>query len=317
MLVHLIEILAVLVPVLITVAYITLLERKVLASMQRRVGPNYVGIFGILQPFSDALKLLVKEIVLPQQAQTALFCLAPAITLISALLGWAIIPFGSSLVISDLELGWLFYLAVASLGIYGVIFGGWAGNSVYNLLGGIRSTAHMISYELVLGGAALGALVLANSFNFFEIIEEQSYIWFAVPLIPLFLIFLISGLAEINRTPFDLVEAESELVSGFHTEYSGFLFVFFYLAEYSNLALISTIASCLWLGGYSTTFTFFMVPSVILGLKSLLLIFTIIWIRGTLPRLRFDLLMNFGWKVLLPVVFGLLTFVLSIYILLV
>jgi len=316
MLLALIEVLVVLIPVLITVAYITLLERKVLASMQRRVGPNSVGVFGILQPFSDALKLLVKEIVVPQQAHRTLFCLGPSITLISALLGWAIIPFGTSLVISDIQLGWLFYLAVASLGIYGVIFGGWAGNSVYNLLGGIRSTAHMISYELVLGGSALAALILASSFNFISIIESQSSIWFAVPLIPVFLIFLISGLAEVNRTPFDLVEAESELVGGFFTEYSGFLFVFYFLGEYSNIALISTIAASLWLGGYLLPGSFAIISGIIIGIKSLLLIFSIIWIRGTLPRLRFDQLMDLNWKILLPVVFALITLMISIYIIL-
>lgn len=317
MLISLIDILVVIVPVLITVAYITLLERKVLASMQRRVGPDTVGVFGILQPFADALKLLVKEIVVPQQAQTTLFLLAPSITLISALIGWAVIPYGSSLVIADIELGWLFYLAVASVGIYGIIFGGWAGNSAYALLGGLRSTAHMISYELVLSGAALGALLLGSSFNLSHLISLQSYIWFAVPLIPLFLIFLISGLAEINRTPFDLVEAESELVSGFMTEHGGFVFVFYFLAEYSNIALISAISATLWLGGYTLPIINepYYLSGIVLGVKALLLVLTVIWVRGTLPRLRFDQLMYACWSIFLPLVFGLVTLILSIYVL--
>lgn len=307
-----IDILAVLLPVLVTVAYITLLERKVLASMQRRVGPDTTGVFGILQPFADALKLLVKEIVIPAQSPAALFILAPVITLISALIGWSVVPYGPSLVIADLDLGWLFYLAVASVGVYGIIFGGWAGNSAYALLGGIRSTAHLISYELVLGGAALGALLLGGTFNLSMLSELQTYTWYAIPLIPLFLIFLVSGLAEINRTPFDLVEAESELVSGFMTEHGGFVFVFYFLAEYSNIALISSITATLWLGGYTMFTTLPYVGGIVIGVKSLLLILTVIWVRGTLPRLRFDQLMYACWSIFLPLVFALIVLVLSI-----
>lgn len=308
------DVLIVLLPVLITVAYITLLERKVLASMQRRVGPDTVGVFGMLQPFADALKLLVKEIIIPQQAQTSLFLLAPAITLISALIGWAIIPYGPSLSITNLDLGWLFYLAVASVGVYGIIFGGWAGNSVYSLLGGIRSTAHLISYELVLGGAALTPLILGGSFNFMNIVELQSISWYFLPLLPIFLIFLISALAEINRTPFDLVEAESELVSGFMTEHSGFVFVAYFLAEYSNIALISCITTLLWLGGASIPFVghIAFISGTVLGFKALLLMFTVIWVRGTLPRLRFDQLMYSSWSIFLPIVFALFTLSFSI-----
>lgn len=312
MLISLLDVLVVLIPVLISVAYVTLLERKVLASMQRRVGPDTVGIFGILQPFADALKLLVKEIVVPVQAQAVLFIIAPSITLISALVGWAIIPYGSALIIADLELAWLFYLAVASVGIYGIIFGGWAGNSAYSLLGGIRSTAHLISYELVLGGAALGALILGSSFNLTTIVHLQSYVWFAIPLLPLFLIFLISGLAEINRTPFDLVESESELVSGFMTEHGGFVFVFYFLAEYSNIMLISTITAILWLGGFLIPGIPYIFSGFVLGVKALSLITAVIWVRGTLPRMRFDQLMYMAWSVLLPVVFALITFTISI-----
>lgn len=314
MIISLIDVLVVLLPVLISVAYVTLLERKILASMQRRVGPDTVGLFGSLQPFADALKLLVKEIVVPQSSQISLFWIAPAITLISALIGWAVIPYGTSLIIADLDLGWLFYLAVASVGVYGIIFGGWAGNSAYSLLGAIRSTAHLISYELVLGGAAFGALVFSSSFNLITIVENQNYIWYAIPLIPLFLIFLISGLAEINRTPFDLVEAESELVSGFFTEHGSFPFVAFFLAEYSNIILISSITSTLWLGGYSLPYIgdLFYFSGFVLGLKALLLVFMVIWVRGTLPRMRFDQLMYACWSIFLPLVFALVTLIISL-----
>lgn len=316
MLTSLIDVLAVLLPVLITVAYVTLLERKALASMQRRIGPDTVGLYGVGQPFADALKLLVKELVMPQQAQKTMFVISPAIALITALLGWAVIPFGSGLVISDLELGWLFYLAAASVGVYGIIFSGWSGNSVFAFMGALRSTAQLISYELALGAAALASLVLAGTFNLSLIVEEQQAVWYAIPLLPVFLLFLITCLAEVNRTPFDLAEAESELVAGFFTEHSAFLFVAFFLAEYCSIALISTITAILWLGGYAAPFVsgstwFFNLSGMVLGIKVVSLIFGIIWVRGTLPRLRYDQLMSLCWFILLPVVFGLIVLVFS------
>ena len=233
----LLEILIVLVPILLSVAFMTIIERKVLASMQRRVGPNTVGYFGVLQPFADALKLVVKETVVPQHATRSLFFLAPVISLVFSLLGWAVIPFGSGLALSDFSLGILYSLAISSIGVYGVLFAGWSANSKYAFLGSLRSTAQMISYELILSSGVLAVILLTGTFHYTSIIESQQSVWFLVPLFPLFIIFFISVLAETNRTPFDLPEAEAELVAGYQTEYSGMMYAMFWLGEYANILL--------------------------------------------------------------------------------
>lgn len=294
----LLEVLIVLVPVLLSVAFMTIIERKVLASMQRRVGPNTVGYFGVLQPFADALKLVVKETVVPQHATRSLFFLAPVISLVFSLLGWAVIPFAAGLALSDFSLGVLYSLAFSSIGVYGVLFAGWSANSKYAFLGSLRSTAQMISYELILSTAVLAVILLAGSFNYTAICQSQQAIYYAVPLLPLFIVFFIAVLAETNRTPFDLPEAESELVAGFFTEHSGMIFVFFFLAEYCSIVLMSALTAILFLGGYVmpqaiANSTFINVQAVVLALKTCLFCFTFVWFRATLPRLRYDQLMQF------------------------
>lgn len=245
------EVLSVLVPVLLSVAFMTIVERKVLAAMQRRVGPNVVGYYGVLQPFADALKLVMKETVVPAQASTALFYLAPCVSLVFSLLGWGVIPFGPGLALADYELGVLYTLALSSIGIYGVLFAGWSANSKYAFLGSLRSTAQMVSYELVLSSAVITVLVLAGSFSYTAIVEAQGAVWYVVPLLPLFVVWWVSVLAETNRTPFDLPEAESELVAGFFTEHSAMVFVLFFLAEYASIVLMSALTALLFLGGYA------------------------------------------------------------------
>jgi NADH-ubiquinone oxidoreductase chain 1 len=299
------NILSVIVPILLSVAFMTIIERKLLAAMQRRLGPTDVGYFGVLQPFSDALKLILKESVIPAQSNKILFYLAPVVTLVFSLLGWAIIPFGQGLVISDFTMGILYTLALSSLAVYGVLFAGWSANSKYAFLGSLRSTAAMISYELVLSSAILIVVILSGSLNFTSIIEHQQAIWFIVPLLPIFLFYFISVLAETSRTPFDLQEAESELVAGFFTEHSSVPFVFFFLAEYSSIVLFSSISAILFLGGYNLPEFFFNssifnLQSIILGIKTCLFCFIFVWFRATLPRLRFDQLATFCWEGLLP-----------------
>jgi len=314
---NLLEVLIVLVPILLAVAFMTIIERKVMGSMQRRVGPNKVGIYGVLQPFADALKLVVKETVVPAHATKSLFFLAPVITLMFSLLGWAVIPFGAGLAITDFSLGILYTLAISSLGIYGVLFRGWSANSKYAFLGSLRSTAQMISYELVLSAAILTVLLLRGTFNITGIIEAQQGIWYVVPLFPVFIIFLIAMLAECNRTPFDLPEAESELVAGFMTEHSGMVFVFFFLGEYCSIVLMSTLAAILFLGGYNfpeviENDTFINIQAIILGLKSCLFMFFFVWTRATMPRLRYDQLMYFAWTGMLPLAIRFIVLVPSI-----
>lgn len=313
----LLEVLIVLVPVLLIVAFMTIIERKQLAAMQRRVGPNTVGYYGILQPFSDALKLILKETIIPAQSNKTLFYLAPIVTLIFSLLGWGVIPFGQGLALSDFSMGILYTLALSSLGIYGVLFAGWSANSKYAFLGSLRSTAAMISYELILSSAVIIVIMLTGSFNFSTIIESQQSIWFVVPLFPVFIFFFISILAETSRTPFDLQEAESELVAGFFTEHSSIIFVFFFLAEYCSIVLMSTLTAILFFGGYNlpelfVNDSFINLQSVILGLKTCLFCFCFVWFRATLPRLRYDQLMVFCWTQLLPIAVALIILVPSI-----
>ena len=310
----LLEVLFILLPMLLSVAFMTIIERKILAATQRRVGPDTVGIYGVLQPFADALKLILKETVVPSQANKVLFYLAPVLTLVFSLLGWAIIPFGQGLAISDWSIGVLYTLALSSLGIYGVLFAGWSANSKYAFLGSLRSTAAMISYELILSSAILIVIILSGSLNFTTIIENQQAIWYVVPLFPVFCFFFISVLAETSRTPFDLQEAESELVAGFFTEHSSVPFVFFFLAEYSSIVLFSTISSILWLGGWSageifTNETIFNLQSIILALKTCFFCFLFVWFRATLPRIRFDQLIEFCWLGILPFAVALIIFI--------
>jgi len=313
----LIEVLVVLVPILLSVAFMTIIERKVLASMQRRVGPNVVGYYGLMQPFSDALKLVVKETVVPQHATRSLFFLAPVITLIFSLLGWAVIPFGSGLALTDFSLGILYSLAISSIGVYGVLFAGWSANSKYAFLGSLRSTAQMISYELIFSSAILTVIFLTGSFHYTTIIEDQQSIWFFIPLLPLFIIFFISVLAETNRTPFDLPEAESELVAGFFTEHSAMPFVFFFLGEYCSIVLMSAFSAILFLGGYLipefiVNYTFINIQAIVLALKTCIFCFMFVWFRATLPRLRYDQLMQFCWTGMLPVIIGLIILIPSL-----
>jgi NADH-ubiquinone oxidoreductase chain 1 len=313
------EVLAVLVPVLLAVAFMTIIERKVLAATQRRVGPNVVGYYGILQPFSDALKLIVKETVIPAQSNKILFYFAPVITLIISLLGWSVIPFGQGLAISDFSMGVLFSLTLSSLGIYGILFAGWSAQSKYAFLGSLRSTASMISYELILSTAVIIVILLAGSLNYSTIIESQLAIWYIVPLAPVFILFFIAILAETSRVPFDLQEAESELVAGFFVEHSSIIFVFFFLSEYSSIVLFSTITPILFLGGYNfpeifVNNTLINFQAIILGLKTCIFCFLFVWFRATFPRVRYDQILVFCWTGLLPIAMALLVLVPSILI---
>lgn len=313
----LLEVLIVLVPVLLSVAFMTIIERKVLAGMQRRVGPNVVGYYGTLQPFADALKLVIKEMVIPQQATPSLFFLAPMISLIFSLLGWAVVPFGSGLTLTDFSLGILYSMAIGSVSVYGVLWAGWSANSKYAFIGSLRSTAQMVSYELIFSSAVLTVIFMTGSFNIITIVEDQAAIWYVVPLLPLAMVFFISALAETNRTPFDLPEAESELVAGFFTEHSAIIFVFFFLAEYCSIVLVSVLTAILFFGGYVmpelfVNDTFINLQSIILALKSCLFMFLFVWFRATLPRLRYDQLMQFCWLALLPFMIAFIVLIPSI-----
>ena len=308
---NLITVLSVIIPILLSVAFMTIIERKQLAAHQRRVGPNTVGIYGVLQPFADALKLILKETIIPSQSNKILFYLAPISILIFSLLGWGIIPFGSGLVISDFSLGILYSLALSSLGVYGILFAGWSANSKYAFLGSLRSTAAMISYELILSSTILIIILMTGSLNYTKIIEIQQSIWIIIPLLPLFSIYFISVLAETSRTPFDLQEAESELVAGFFTEHSSVPFVFFFLGEYTSIVLFSCITSILFLGGYLCPLiiineSIINLQSIILGIKTCLIAFLFVWFRATLPRLRYDQLINLCWLNLLPLAVALI-----------
>lgn len=319
LLVNLIDVLSVLLPVLLAVAFMTIIERKQLAAHQRRVGPNTVGYYGILQPFADALKLILKETVIPSQSNKVLFYLAPVSTLVFSLLGWGIIPFGQGLALSDFSLGVLYSFALSSLGVYGVLLAGWSANSKYAFLGSLRSTAAMISYELILSSAILIIILLTGSLNFTTIIEGQQCIWFIIPLMPVFIFYFISILAETSRTPFDLQEAESELVAGFFTEHSSVPFVFFFLGEYSSIVLFSCLTSIFFLGGYNLpevflNESFINLQAIILGIKTCIFCFFFVWFRATLPRLRYDQLISLCWLNLLPVAVAFIILIPSILI---
>lgn len=319
----LIEVLLVVLPSLLTVAYVTVAERKTMSSMQRRLGPNIVGYYGLLQAFADALKLILKEYVYPTQANLVLFFLGPMITLIFSLLAYAVIPYGPGLAVADLNLGVLYLLAVSSISTYGILLAGWSANSKYAFLGSLRSTAQLISYELILTSALLLVIFISGSLNLTVNIESQRAVWFILPLLPIFIIFFIGSVAETNRAPFDLAEAESELVSGFMTEHAAVIFVFFFLAEYASIVIMCIFTSILFLGGYLS-----FIPDILysylnsnllnnqlyeglryslsLGIKSSAMVFSFIWVRASFPRIRFDQLMLFCWTVLLPIVIAII-----------
>lgn len=295
--------LTLLIPVLITVAFFTLIERKLMALVQRRKGPNVIGLFGLLQAFSDGLKLIVKEMIFPISSNTLIFILGPFITFFLALLNWSIIPFSEiNEKISNFNYELLYIYAISSLGVYGIILSGWASNSKYSILGALRSTAQMVSYELSIGFIFLIVALITNSFNLYDIIIFQKNNWFLFLLLPIFIIFLITMLAETNRHPFDLPEAEAELVSGYNTEYSGIKFVFFFLGEYSNMFFMACLGSILFLGGWLSPFLYLDL-NFWFSLKILLFMFFFIWCRILLPRYRYDQLMNIGWKIFLPLLF--------------
>lgn len=299
------KILLIVLPLLGAVAYLTLMERKVIGAMQLRKGPNVVGPFGLLQPLADGLKLMLKEVILPAQANKILFLAAPIITFVLALIGWAVIPFSDNFVVANINVGVTYLLATSSLGVYGIIISGWASNSKYAFLGAIRSSAQMISYEVSIGLIIISVVLLVGSLNLTDIVLAQKNYWFVLPCFPMFVIFFISALAETNRLPFDLPEAESELVAGYNVEYSSMPFSMFFLGEYANMILISSFASILFLGGWLPPFDnafFNAIPGLIwFFLKVLFLLFCFIWVRATLPRYRYDQLMRLGWKVFLPI----------------
>ena len=294
-------------PLILSIAFFTLLERKVLAGIQRRKGPNMVGWAGILQAFADAVKLLTKESIVPSSANSLIFIVAPIFIFTISLLSWAVLPFDYGVVISDLNIGILFVLAISSFGVYGIILSGWASNSKYAFLGSLRSAAQLISYEISMALVIMPVLLAAGSTNLTQIVLTQQTIMYMIPFFPSFILFFISGLAETNRVPFDLPEAESELVAGYHVEYSAVGFVLFFLAEYSNILLMSALIVILFLGGWLPILGISLAPSwVYMALKVVFVVFTFIWIRGTLPRYRYDQLMVVGWKVILPVSIALL-----------
>lgn len=308
-----IKIVVIILPLLLCVAYLTLAERKVIGYIQVRIGPNRVGLRGLLQPIADVVKLLHKEIVVPTQSNRYLFIIAPVLSLAPALVGWSVIPFQEGIVLANINAGILFLFALSSLGVYGILIAGWASNSKYAMLGALRSAAQTISYEIAMGFAIVGVLLAAGSMNLTDIVLSQQgglWHWWALPLLPLFFVFWIAGIAETNRAPFDLAEGESEIVAGFHVEYSSIGFAVFFLAEYASMILISAILSILFLGGWLSPFEgipalndifFFVPPFVWLLLKISFFLFVYLWIRATFPRYRYDQLMRLGWKVLIPV----------------
>ncbi|MBP2312411.1 NADH-quinone oxidoreductase subunit NuoH [Azospirillum soli] len=307
------KILAIVVPLLVAVAFMTYAERKIMGAMQLRQGPNIVGPFGLLQPFADGLKLFAKEQILPAGANRIVFYVAPMLTFFLALVAWAVIPFDYGLVLADINVGILYLFAISSLGVYGIVMAGWASNSRYAFLGALRSAAQMVSYEVSMGLVIITVLLCVGSLNLTKIVEAQETIWFAIPLLPMFVIFFISALAETNRSPFDLPEGESELVAGFMVEYSSAPFALFFLGEYANMILMSAMTSILFLGGWLPPLPFApftWIPGPIwFALKIAFCLFVYVWVRATMPRYRYDQLMRLGWKVFLP--FSLLWVVLT------
>ena len=302
----LLKIIAIAIPLILSVAYLTLAERKVIGYMQVRLGPNRVGPKGFLQPIADVLKLLVKEIIVPSGANKFLFVLAPILLLTPALAAWAVIPFSPDLVLANIDAGLLYILAMTSVGVYGVTIAGWASNSKYAFLGSLRSAAQIVAYELAMGFALVGVLLAAHSLNLGDIVKGQQSAygaasWYVFPLFPLFLVYLVSGVAETNRAPFDVAEGESEIVAGFHVEYSGMAFALVFLAEYMNMILISALCAVMFLGGWLSPVPFLPGGFLWLALKVAFVLFLFLWFRATFPRYRYDQIMRLGWKVLIPV----------------
>lgn len=308
-----IKILVIVIPLLLCVAYLIYAERKVIGYIQTRIGPNRVGVKGLLQPIADLVKLITKEIIIPTRSNKYLFIAAPLFALVPALVGWAVIPFQEGMVLANINAGVLYVFALSSLGVYGVLIAGWASNSKYAMFGALRSTAQSVSYEIAMGFALVGVLLAAGSMNLTDIVNSQGggiLHWWFIPLLPLFFVFWIAGIAETNRAPFDLAEGESEIVAGFHVEYSGIGFALFFLSEYASMILISALLSILFLGGWKSPFegipvlqnVFFVVPGFVwLLVKISFFLFVYLWVRATFPRYRYDQLMRLGWKVLIPV----------------
>ncbi|MGE3919945.1 MAG: NADH-quinone oxidoreductase subunit NuoH [Gammaproteobacteria bacterium] len=307
-----IKILAIAIPLVLTVAYLTLAERKIIGYMQSRIGPNRVGVLGLLQPFADVLKLILKEIIVPTPSNRYLFIVAPLLTIAPAMAAWAVIPFSPHLVLANINAGVLYIYALSSIGVYGVLLGGWASNSKYAMFGSMRAAAQTISYEIAMGFAFVGVLIAAGSMNLQDIVLRQEgniLTWYWLPLLPLFVVYWISAVAETNRAPFDVAEGESEIV-GFHVEYSGPMFAIFFLSEYANMILVSVLAVLLFFGGWLSPFEgiwgldklFSWVPGIAwLIIKSCVFLFLYLWLRATFPRFRYDQIMRLGWKVLIPV----------------
>jgi NADH-quinone oxidoreductase subunit H len=299
------KILAITVPIILCVAYLTLAERKVIGFMQVRIGPNRVGPWGLLQPFADVLKLLVKEIIVPSGANKFLFILAPVLSIMPALAAWAVVPFNAELVLARVDAGLLYVMAITSMGVYGVIVAGWASNSKYAFLGGLRSAAQIVSYEIAMGFALVCVLMMSGSLNLATIVTEQKTAWGLlgwnlIPLFPMFLVYFVAAVAETNRAPFDVAEGESEIVAGFHVEYSGTAFAVFFLAEYANMILVSTLAALMFLGGWLSPVPFIPDSFAWLLVKVAFLLFCFLWFRATFPRYRYDQIMRLGWKVFIP-----------------
>ena len=299
------KILAIIIPITLSVAYLTLAERKIIGYMQIRIGPNRVGYWGLLQPFADVLKLLVKEVIVPSGANKFLFMLAPVLAIMPALAAWAVVPFSQELVLADVNAGLLYVMAITSMGVYGVIIAGWASNSKYAFLGAMRSAAQIVSYEIAMGFALVCVLMMSGSLNLSTIVNEQKsgwglLGWNLIPLLPMFLVYFIAGVAETNRAPFDVAEGESEIVAGFHVEYSGTAFAVFFLAEYANMILVSAMASITFLGGWLSPVPFVADGFPWLAIKVAFLLFCFLWFRATFPRYRYDQIMRLGWKVFIP-----------------
>ena len=306
------KIVAIVAPLMLAVAYLTFWERKVIGWMQVRIGPNRVGPWGLIQPIADGVKLLLKEIIIPTKSNTWIFLMAPGLAIAPALAAWAVVPFSDTLVLANIDASLLYVMAIASVGVYGIILAGWASNSKYAFLGALRSAAQMVSYEVSMGFALITVLMVSNSLNFVDIVNAQKSGTFAgmglgflswnwIPLLPMFVVYLISGVAETNRAPFDLAEGESEIVAGFHAEYSGMAFALFFLAEYANMILIAALTSILFLGGWASPVGFLPDCALWLFVKMSFVLFLFLWFRATFPRYRYDQLMRLGWKVFLPI----------------